>query len=85
MQLLSELGYLSLLISLFFFLTGDPTPYVMKNGSVMLAFGAGDCHVGLETIGVAMAETWDGPYSLLNGEPIWQLGDTKVSGSMRSK
>lgn len=48
----------------------DAAPYVLPNRSVVVAFGAGGCQGGLETIGVMRADTWRGPYALTSLEPI---------------
>jgi hypothetical protein len=52
----------------------DPAPYVLPNGTVLLAFGSGDCHGGMETIGVARTEDWrHKPFALVTGNPISEL------------
>ena len=43
----------------------NPSPVFHADGSVTLAFNAGFCHNHLETIGVARAASWQGPYTLL--------------------
>lgn len=48
----------------------NPTPYFLPNGTVVLAFNAGFCHNHLETIGIASAPHWSGPYTLLSKVPI---------------
>jgi hypothetical protein len=40
----------------------DPTPYILPDGSVFLAFGCGGCVGGLETVGVARANSWNSTY-----------------------
>jgi len=37
----------------------DPSPTVLPDGSVALAFGSGGCVGGLETVGVARAASWN--------------------------
>jgi len=44
----------------------NPTPFFLPNGTVVLAFNAGFCHSDLETIGIASAPHWSGPYMLLS-------------------
>ena len=53
----------------------NPSPAILKNGSVLLAFQAGYCHsvvpgIGEEMLGVAIAPSWDGVYTLVSKEPI---------------
>ena len=51
----------------------DPSPFVLPNGTVVVAFGAGDCHGGLETVGFMTSDANDpvvGPYRVLNPEPL---------------
>jgi len=47
----------------------------LPNGSVVMAFNAGFCHDTLETIGVAHAPHWSGPYSLLAKEAVLRNPD----------
>lgn len=48
----------------------NPAPAVLPNGTVVLAFNAGYCNGGLETIGLATAPHWSGPYTLLDPAPV---------------
>jgi hypothetical protein len=53
----------------------NPSPAILANGSVLLAFQGGYCHsvvpgVGEEDIGVAIAPSWNGTYALVTGAPI---------------
>ena len=53
----------------------NPSPTILANGSVLLAFQGGYCHsiipgIGEENIGVAIAPSWDGVYALVTGAPI---------------
>jgi hypothetical protein len=53
----------------------NPSPTILANGSVLLAFQAGYCHsvipgVGEEMLGVAIAPSWDAVYTLVKKEPI---------------
>jgi hypothetical protein len=53
----------------------NPSPHVLANGSVLLAFQGGYCHsiipgIGEEDIGVALAPRWDGVFALVTGQPI---------------
>lgn len=53
----------------------NPSPQILANGSVLLAFQAGYCHsvipgIGEEMLGVALASSWDGVYRLVKKEPI---------------
>eukprot|EP00051_Salpingoeca_urceolata_P005531 m.74125 g.74125 ORF g.74125 m.74125 type:complete len:509 (+) comp14408_c0_seq3:1229-2755(+) len=48
----------------------NPSPYFLPNGTVVVAFNAGFCNHGLETIGVAWAPHFSGPYKLLTTLPI---------------
>ena len=50
----------------------DPAPYVLPNGTVMLAFGSGGCVGGLETVGVARAEKWNATYKFTSATAIAQ-------------
>jgi len=43
----------------------NPSPVFLPNGTVVMAFNAGFCNGGLETIGIASAPHWSGPYTLL--------------------
>ena len=40
----------------------DPAPSILENGTTFLAFGSGGCVGGLETIGVARAESWNSTF-----------------------
>jgi len=42
----------------------NPAPYVFTNGSIALGFNAGWCHNYMETLGVAQAPHFYGPYTL---------------------
>ena len=53
----------------------NPSPTLLANGSVLLAFQGGYCHsiipgIGEEDIGVALASSWNGTYALVTGAPI---------------
>lgn len=53
----------------------NPSPAILANGSILLAFQGGYCHsivpgIGEEDIGVALAPSWNGTYALVTGEPI---------------
>ncbi|CAF1400850.1 unnamed protein product [Didymodactylos carnosus] len=48
----------------------NPSPLLLSNGSIMLAFTAGYCHSGKEFIGVAIADHFLGPYRLTSDQPI---------------
>jgi hypothetical protein len=53
----------------------NPSPALLANGSVLLAFQAGYCHsevpgIGEEMLGVALAPSWGGVYALVKREPI---------------
>ena len=50
----------------------DPAPYILPNGTVMLAFGSGGCVGGLETVGVARAEQWNATYKFTSATAIAQ-------------
>ena len=41
----------------------DPTPSIFPNGTIFLAFGCGGCVGGLETVGVAKADSWNGTFA----------------------
>ena len=63
----------------------NPSPHVLANGSVLLAFQGGYCHsiipgVGEENIGVALAPAWGGVYALLTGRPVVQPPPWCVAG-----
>ena len=63
----------------------NPSPHVLANGSVLLAFQGGYCHsvipgVGEENIGVALAPSWDGVFSLVTGAPIVEPPPWCVAG-----
>lgn len=63
----------------------NPSPHVLANGSVLLAFQGGYCHsvisgVGEENIGVALALRWDGVYALVTGAPIVEPPPWCVAG-----
>ena len=54
----------------------NPGPFFLKNGSVVLVFNAGYCSNNhLETIGIAVADSWDGEYKLLNTKAILRNTD----------
>jgi hypothetical protein len=56
----------------------NPSPVFLPNGSVVMAFNAGFCHDTLETIGVAHAPHWSGPYSLLAKEAVLRNPDVRA-------
>ena len=63
----------------------NPSPSILANGSVLLAFQGGYCHsiipgIGEENIGVALAPSWDGVYSLVSGRPIVEPPPWCVAG-----
>lgn len=63
----------------------NPSPHVLANGSVLLAFQGGYCHeiipgVGEENIGVALAPSWDGVFALVTGRPIVEPPPWCVAG-----
>ena len=53
----------------------NPSPVFLPNGSVVIAFNAGFCHGNLETIGLARADHWRGPYTLLATEAVLRNPD----------
>ena len=61
----------------------DPSPSFFANGSVLLAFEAGLCHpvTGFEeTIAVAYADSWQGPYRLNKPNPIYNYSKLCIAG-----
>jgi hypothetical protein len=52
----------------------NPSPHILPNGTVVLAFQAGYCHepfgFGFELLGVVRADSYLGPYTLITGEPL---------------
>ena len=48
----------------------DPAPYIFPNGTIMVAFGSGGCVGGLETVGVARAESWNSTFVFTSHEAI---------------
>jgi|TARA_B110000208_G_scaffold96978_2_gene121374 hypothetical protein len=46
----------------------DPAPYILPNGTMLIAFGSGSN--GLETIGVARASRWNATFVFTSGKPI---------------
>ena len=48
----------------------NPSPLIFEDSKVYLTFTAGYCQDGLETLGVAFADTWEGPYKILTMNPI---------------
>jgi hypothetical protein len=53
----------------------NPSPVFLPNGSVMLAFNAGYCNDHLETVGIAMADSWAGPYTLFEKNAVLRNPD----------
>eukprot|EP00750_Incisomonas_marina_P027046 INCI6097.2.p1 GENE.INCI6097.2~~INCI6097.2.p1 ORF type:complete len:463 (+),score=53.84 INCI6097.2:337-1725(+) len=53
----------------------NPSAVFDEAGGVTLAFNAGFCHDTLETIGLASAPHWTGPYTLLDSEAILRNDD----------
>jgi hypothetical protein len=51
----------------------NPAPWFFNNnnGSLLLAFNAGFCHDNIETIGIAFAPHWSGPYTITTLAPIF--------------
>ena len=44
----------------------NPSPYVLPNGTIVMAFNAGFCHNHLETIGLAVSHSgWQGPWCVI--------------------
>lgn len=63
----------------------NPSPSILPNGSVLLAFQGGYCHsiipgIGEEDIGVALAPSWNATYALVTGAPIATLPPWCVAG-----
>ena len=48
----------------------NPSAVFFPNGSVLVAFNAGWNHNNLETIGIAQAPSWRGPYTLFSLAPV---------------
>jgi hypothetical protein len=48
----------------------NPSAVFMEDGSVLMAFNAGWNHGYVETIGLAKAPSWRGPYTLFSPDPI---------------
>jgi hypothetical protein len=48
----------------------NPSAVIFADGSVLMAFNAGWNHNWLETIGLAKAPHWSGPYTLFSIDPI---------------
>jgi hypothetical protein len=42
----------------------------LATGSAALAFNAGYCNKHLETIGLAIADSWEGPYRLFEQNAV---------------
>ncbi len=53
----------------------NPSPVFLPNGTVVVAFNAGFCHNHLETIGIASAPHWSGPYTLLDRNAVLRNDD----------
>ena len=53
----------------------NPSVAFFANGSALMAFNAGYCHNSVETIGLAIAPSWRGPWTLLVTEPIFKDAD----------
>jgi hypothetical protein len=49
---------------------GNPSPWIFSNGSILLAFNGGYCHNYTETIGLAFAPSWKGPWKMFQRDPI---------------
>ena len=49
----------------------NPSPVILEDGSVLMAFTGGYCHDKLEAIGIAQAPRWNGPYTIKTLEPIF--------------
>jgi hypothetical protein len=49
----------------------NPSPFIdHESGKTFLAFQGGSCHGGLETLGIASADNWAGPYTHLRPDPL---------------
>jgi hypothetical protein len=49
----------------------NPSPFIdHTSGKTFLAFQGGSCHGGLETLGIASADHWAGPYTHLRPDPL---------------
>eukprot|EP00756_Hemistasia_phaeocysticola_P016579 Hpha_TRINITY_DN15486_c0_g1::TRINITY_DN15486_c0_g1_i3::g.173219::m.173219 len=48
----------------------NPSPFVYVDGTILMAFNAGFCDDNLETVGLATAPHWKGPYTLQQDQPI---------------
>ena len=53
----------------------NPSTLFFPNGSVLMAFNAGWNHNNLETIGLAKAPNWTGPYTMFNLDPVLKNAD----------
>lgn len=53
----------------------NPSPFFFPNGTVVMAFNAGFCNGHLETIGLATAPHWSGPWTLLSNDTILKNTD----------
>ena len=53
----------------------NPAPVFLANGTVVMAFNAGYCNGRLETIGLAVADHWRGPYRMLAPEAVLRKAD----------
>lgn len=59
----------------------NPSPYVLPNGTIVMAFNAGFCNNHLETIGLAVSHGgWRGPWNLLKRNAILRRSDGKPHG-----
>jgi len=57
----------------------NPAPYVLANGTILLVFHAGNSSTGPESqsLGLAVADSWEGPYRLITvDEPLFR-GDNE--------
>ena len=65
--------------------TCNPTPHVLKNGSVLLLYKARSKeNFGKMSTGVAFADNWRGPYRRLSSAPIDVSGGCEDAGIYRS-
>lgn len=48
----------------------NPSPVLLANGTVVMAFNGGFCNNGLMAVGIAVADNLKGPYRLLTHEPV---------------
>ena len=57
----------------------NPSPVMLANGTVVIAFNAGFCNGNVETIGVARADSWQGPYRLQARNAVLRNTDLEVA------